>query len=77
MAIKQMFGVLSYTCIQDNFIPLLVYPNDKKPAAYSTINMIFYGLSIHHKVQIPVSTPTNSRSTTMIIFLVIVLLISL
>lgn len=24
--------VLSHTCIQDNFIPLLVYPNDKKPA---------------------------------------------
>ena len=25
-------NVPSYTCIQDDFIPLLVYPNDEKPA---------------------------------------------
>ena len=27
-------NVPSYTCIQDDFIPLLVYPNDEKPTDY-------------------------------------------
>jgi len=38
-AIRVNSGVLSYTCIQDNFILSLVYPNDEKPTDNSFLSV--------------------------------------
>lgn len=32
----------SYTCIQDDFIPLLVYPNDEKPAERKNVTLKYF-----------------------------------